>query len=94
MKKFRIQINELNNGGKEYIPQVGIPKLNIGRFCYLGFDWYNILSDNIDNFQITYTAKYIYYNEEEALNIIEKYKRYLDYKKSKENKSTSYKEIL
>jgi hypothetical protein len=92
MKKFRIQINELNNGKKEYTPQVGIPRLHIGRYCHLGITWYNILSDSY-SFSISSTTKYIYPNEDKALEVIEEYKKYLDHKELKQTKTISYKEI-
>jgi hypothetical protein len=32
--EFRIQIKEQRNGTKRYIPQVGIPRLRIGKFDF------------------------------------------------------------
>jgi hypothetical protein len=76
--KFRIKVEELNNGEKEYTPQV---RLNICDWW-----WENIFTDNATSL----TMRHIYKTKEEALEQIERYKTYLGIEESKKVKKTTY----
>ena len=89
---YRIKIEEKNNGEKGYIPQVGEPRLKLGRFVHLYTDWENIIPKH-DYFITEEYMSYSYPTEQEALDIIEQYKQYLPNKIGKEVKSTTYKMI-
>lgn len=89
---YRIKIEEKNNGEKWHIPQVGEPRLKLGRFIHLYTDWENIIL----NYQSFMTAKSMfcsYPTEQEALDIIEQYKQSLQDERGKQVKSTTYKMI-
>lgn len=88
--KYRIEIEERNNGEKRYTPQVGIPSLKIGKFDFLSMKWGNIIEDNT-SFWISSLAHVSYNTEQEALDVIEGYKKYLIEEKGKETKSTTHK---
>jgi hypothetical protein len=80
MSYYRIQIEELQNGEKRYIPQKG--ELHISRSWIQRQEirWRSIGDD-----------KYI--SETEAMRIIENNKEYDELKKGLEIKSTTYKMI-
>ena len=91
---YRIKIEERNNGEKLYTPQVGTPRLRIGRFIHLYTDWENIIRHHDWNYYyISKMTSESYDKEEDALLIVEKYKQYLCIEESREVKSTTYKMI-
>lgn len=90
--KYRIKIEEKNNGKKWYTPQVGTPRLKIGKFDFLSMEWKNLIEDTT-SFWISSFVEYSYDTEQKALNIIEGYKQYLINEKGKEVKLTTYKTI-
>lgn len=92
MSHYRIKIEEKNNGEKWYIPQVGEERLKLGRFIHLYINWKNIIPNHL-SFITASTRIYSYPAEQEALDVIEKYKQYLQDEKGKEVKSTTYKTI-
>ena len=85
---YRIKIEELNNGEKRYIPQVGKPLLKIGRFNYR-VEWWNILTSTT----ACIFVKVSHYTEEEALLAIEQYKAVIQTLWEEEVKTTTYKVI-
>lgn len=96
MVKYRIKIEERNNGDKWYIPQVGTTKLKIGKFDILSTEWKNIIEDKSPHeppFWVSSLAEDAYNTEQKAFNVIEGYKKYLIDQKAKEVKSTTYKTI-
>jgi len=92
MSQYRIKIEERYNGEKWHIPQVGEERLKLGRFIHLYIDWENITPQHL-SFIRSKTMSYSYPTEQEALDVIEKYKQYLQDEKGKETKSTTYKTI-
>lgn len=91
---YRIKIEEKNNGKTRYIPQVGIPRLRIGKFNFLSVNWENIISRNDWNYYTSSTSMSESYDkEEDALFIVEKYKEYLLVEEGDKIKSTTYKII-
>ena len=85
--KFRIKVEELFNGEKEYTPQAKV-------------NWYDLRWENICRFsgKDTYkytstTGRYIYKTKEEALQEIKIYKSYLGIEESKKVKKTTYLEL-
>ncbi len=77
--KFRIKIEELNNGSKTYIPQVK-----------KYFTWCNIVNNRI----YAYSSICIHHKtEEEVVEAIEKYKKKLEQERLKKLKSITYKSI-
>jgi len=41
--EYRIKVEECNNGKKYYIPQIGEPKLNVGKYCHAWLEWRNLI---------------------------------------------------
>ena len=93
MRKYRIRINVLNNGEKEYIPQVGTPSFSLGKYINLKYKWRNITRGYIGNFNTCTSKVYYYDSEEKAMEIIESYKDYLSKKEGDEINKTIYKEL-
>ena len=91
--RYRIKINELNNGKKEYIPQVGTPKLSLGKYVHINWEWENIIMDDIHKFQTSIYMTYLYKTEEKAIAVIEGYKKYLTEQEGKKVNKTRYKEL-
>ena len=90
--EFRIQIEEKRNGGKRYIPQVGTPRLRIGKFDFLSVEWENILKYDwgyMSN-QVMYES---HFTEQSALDVIEGYKKQLIEEEGKEIVKTTYKPV-
>jgi len=93
MEYYRIQIDELRNGEKMHIPQVG--KLVIKNRPFQQrqeIKWYNILQDG-GRFALSTTTTESYDKEEDALSIITNYKGIDIYEEGKKVKSTTYKMI-
>jgi|LakMenEpi03Aug12_release.lakeMendotaPanAssembly.Ray.scaffolds.fasta_scaffold3439269_1 uncharacterized protein YegP (UPF0339 family) len=92
MSFYRIKIEEKNNGEKRYIPQVGTPKLKTGRTIWLYTNWENILTHH--NRYIALNGMTESYNtEQEALNVIESFKKNILEEDGNKVKSTTYKTI-
>jgi hypothetical protein len=93
MSYYRIQIDELQNGDKRYIPQVA--KLVIWNRLFgksQEIKWYNLLQDG-GRYALSKTTTESYDKEEDALSIISKYKGIGIYEEGKKLKSTTYKMI-
>ncbi len=93
MSYYRIQINELQNGDKRYIPQVS--KLVIKNRLFQQTQeiiWYNLLQDG-GRFALSTTTTESFDKEEDALNIITNYRGIDSYEEGKKLKSTTYKMI-
>ena len=90
--EFRIQIKEKRNGTKRYIPQVGTPRLRIGKFDFLSIEWENILKYDWGYMptQVMYES---YSKEQDALDAIEGYKKYIFEEEGKEIVKTTYKPV-
>lgn len=91
--KYRIKVETTNGGKKRYTPQVGKPKLSVGRFDHLWIDWENIITDNygLDGFfSSSKTLTYYYASEDLAMRIIERYKEFLIKQESEKLKSVNY----
>ena len=70
--QYRIKVEEKNNGEKRYIPQVGTPKLTIGkRSVYPWLDWKNL--DKHANYAYRYYDGFT--TEQEAEEVIESHKK-------------------
>lgn len=84
--KFRIKVEELFNGEKEYTPQAKVNwyDLQWENICYAGPGTYRYTST---------TRRYIYKTKEEALQEIKIYKSYLGIEESKKVKKTTYLEL-
>jgi hypothetical protein len=93
MTQYRIKINTLYNGNKEYVPQVS----KITFFGKWGpraeILWSNICRDDSGGYFISETMSNMYSTEDAALKAIESYKQQLENDNSRKVKSTSYKEI-
>ena len=90
--EFRIQIEEKRNGEKRYIPQVGTPRLRIGKFDFLSIEWENIIK-----YDWGYTSTQVMYEshptEQDALDAIEGYKKYIFEEEQKVTIKTTYKPV-
>ena len=94
MEYYRIQIDELQNGEKMHIPQVG--KLVIKNRPFRQrqeIKWYNILKAHGSTFGLSTEIWTKYVNEEDALKVIEDYKNKEQIEKDNKLKSTTYKMI-
>jgi hypothetical protein len=89
---YRIKIEERNNGKKLYIPQVGIPKLRTGRIVWLGTNWENIITQ-YNRYILTNGMTESHNTEEEALKVIEGFKKSVMEEEGYKVKSTTYKTI-
>ena len=90
MHLFRIKQEEKRNGETQWTPQVGTPRLTLGRYLYLKPIWENILDKS---FATSKTMKYSYPSEEQALQIIEEFKQYRKEQDSKKVIKVSYKNL-
>jgi hypothetical protein len=93
MDYYRIQINELQNGDKRYIPQVA--KLVIWNRLFgksQEIIWYNLLQEG-GRFALSTTTTESFDKEEDALNILTNYRGIDSYEEGKKVKSTTYKMI-
>lgn len=90
--EFRIQIEEKRNGTMRYIPQVGTPRLRIGKFDFLPIEWENIIKSGWGymSAQLMYES---HSTEQEALDIIEGYKKYIFEEEQKVTIKTTYKPV-
>lgn len=93
MENYRIKIVEKNNGEKRYIPQVGFPRLKVGRFVFLSMSWENIIKAHDFSYYTATTMQASHDTEEAALDIIEKYKDYTDVINGNRTKSVTYKTV-
>jgi hypothetical protein len=93
MSYYRIQINELQNGDKRYIPQVA-KLVNWNRLFRQNQEiiWYNLLQEG-GRFALSTTTTESFDKEEDALNIITNYRGIDSYEEGKKLKSTTYKMI-
>jgi hypothetical protein len=90
--EFRIQIKEKRNGEKRYIPQVGTPRLRIGKFDFLSMEWENIIKSGRGYME----AQSMYEShptEQDALDAIEGYKKYIFEEEQKLTIKTTYKPV-
>jgi hypothetical protein len=93
MSYYRIQIDELQNGEKMHIPQVGKLVIKNRPFQQTQeIKWYNILQDG-GRYALSKTTTESYDKEEDALSIITTYKGIDIYEEGKKLKSTTYKMI-
>lgn len=90
MRKYRIEIRTLNNGEVQYSPQVGFPI-----WFGLYIKWFNIVVYKTSSFppEHSETCSTWFDTEEESLEVMEKYKTYMDKIDGKETKSTTYKNL-
>ncbi len=82
--KYRIRIDVLRSGDKEYTPQI-----KVGFFSR----WENLIRDKHNHFYIMNSERWIYYNEKEPLDIIESHKKHIKEKGLSKLKKTYYKKV-
>jgi hypothetical protein len=92
MSHYRIKIEERYNGEKRYIPQVSRLVNTGGWIKRQRIVWDNILTYDHGH-RTDSIIKYSYLTEQEALDIIESYKKQIDKKNGEEVKSVTYKII-
>ncbi len=93
MEYYRIQIDELQNGEKIHIPQVGKLVIKNRPFGQThNIKWYNVIQDG-GRFTLSTTITESYDKEEDALSIINTYRGIGIYEEGKKLKSTTYKMI-
>ena len=90
--QYRIKVKVKNNGEKQYIPQVGTPKLKIGKFDYLWIDWNNLFpyyggNYVIESVDILATIETNFDNENDAEDVINFHKKELRRTKDEETKN-------
>jgi len=93
MKRYRVKIEEQNDGKKWYTPQVGnvsiVGKMYLNLFTY----WENILAYEGGFCQTARMIHQLYETEQEALDAIEQYKKFFNKEFDTKIKSVTYKEI-
>jgi hypothetical protein len=85
MKQYRIKIIERHNGKMCYIPQVGMLDIWSNLVTYPEMKQYVLIKLTLEN---------VYETEEEALALINHYKKQEEILKEFEIKETTYKDIL
>ena len=90
--EYRIKVEETYGGVKKYIPQICEVKLTIcKRSCYPWIKWRNLYVWNAcGDVHDSDDVIEMYDSEEEALAIINRYKKQLDDEHSKEVKSITF----
>ena len=93
--KYRIKIEERNNGEKWYTPQVSFKKNWLGKRIWLNIIKPNYLltTEPYDSYHQHDTLSMSWRSLEEASNIIENYKLCLTTEYNKQIKTITYKEI-
>lgn len=89
---YRIKIEERHNGEKRYIPQVGKTKLRTGRIIWLNTNWENIITQ-YNRYILTNGMTESHNTEEEALKVIEGFKKSVIEEEGYKVKSTTFKTI-
>lgn len=90
MKQYRIEVETNGYGENFYIPQVGEVYLKGSFFLRLYSSWENIVY-NGSSFPITSKSEAELYNtKDKALDIIEKYKIYIESEDLKKTVTTKY----
>ncbi len=92
MSYYRIQIDELQNGEKRYIPQKAELHISRSWIQRQEMKWYNIIQEG-GRYALSKTTTESYDKEEDALSIINTYKGVGIYEEGKKLKSTTYKMI-
>jgi hypothetical protein len=92
MSYYRIQINELQNGEKRYIPQKAELRISRSWIQRQEIKWYNIIQEG-GRYALSKTTTESYDKEEDALSIINTYRGIGIYEEGKKLKSTTYKMI-
>ena len=88
--KYRIKVETTNGGNVRYTPQFGKPRLTIcKRSVYPWLDWYNINAE-YGRLSLDKSTKVSYKTEDDALEIIEWYKKVVRIDETKEIKSIEY----
>lgn len=88
--KYRIKVETTNGGNVRYTPQFGKPRLTIcKRSVYPWLDWFNIV-EGLGRLSLEKTTRASYKTEDEALKIIEWYKKVVRIDETKEIKSIEY----
>ena len=82
--RYRIRIDVLRSGTKEYTPQV-----KVGFFSW----WENLIRDEHNDFYIASTKRLIYFNEKDPLDMIESHKKHIKEKGLSKLKKTYYKKV-
>lgn len=92
MNKFRIKIIELNNGEKQYVPQIFV---KTGSFFGIPiFKWENVAGDLKPRNFFTCDSLYDSYStEEEAISKAERYKKYLAEQFGNQTKTITYRKL-
>ena len=93
MKRYRVKIEELNDGTKMYTPQVAKLIIKKGWIQRQRIEWYNIISSGYYGYQSSSSLKEYHNTEEKALQEIEGYKRQVEKDYDKQVKSTTYKNL-
>lgn len=78
MERYRIKVETNKKGDKFYIPQVGEVHLKGKIFKNLSTTWKNIISKHVVEPYAMSSMEEWYGTEEEALEVIEKYKKYIE----------------
>ena len=82
--RYRIRIDVLRSGTKEYTPQV-----KVGFFIC----WENLIRDKHGHFYTTNSERLIYFNEKDPLDMIESHKKHIKEKGLSKLKKTYYKKV-
>jgi hypothetical protein len=93
MVRYRVKIDITKSGNSFYTPQVGKVSIKGKYFKNLFTSWENIIGDSPTTFYSSPRMREYYSTELEALDIIEKYKKHIEWEDFKIVKETTYKEV-
>ena len=89
--EYRIKVVEKNNGDKIYIPQIGEPKLSLGRFNYVWLGWKNLICwDHNNEIEPSKTQHNNYSSESSANELIERYKKTIQFQQEQKVKNVYF----
>ena len=93
--KYRIKIEERNNGEKWYTPQVSFKKNWLGKQIWLNIvgEHYVVTTETYDSYRESDTLSMSWRTLQEANNVIENHKLCLTSKHGIQIKTITYKEI-
>jgi hypothetical protein len=89
MNRYRIKVETNHQGERSYIPQVGEVYIKGKIFQNLFTEWGNIICGSVYPYKSVYLEQ-PYQTEEEALEVIESYKNYLETEGLEEVKDIKY----
>ena len=93
MSKYRIKIEERNNGEMYYIPQICELEVTRGWIQKQRLVWYNIINNHGDVYILSTTQEPKHITEERAMQVINDHRNYVNKEHGQQIKRIIYKTI-